>query len=89
MFQRELYHRNKARFPLIVNYGSYRWDDRWDDYYIDDGSDDSVYHNDDYTFVYTPVDTKYIRPTNGGYGGRRGRSIAEIRFNRCPPVVEG
>mmetsp|Transcript_13397 Transcript_13397/g.28150 ORF Transcript_13397/g.28150 Transcript_13397/m.28150 type:complete len:526 (-) Transcript_13397:370-1947(-) len=43
----------------------------------------------DYTFEYKPVDSKFIQITNGGYGGKRGRPFADIRFNKCPPIIDG
>ncbi|VEU44057.1 unnamed protein product [Pseudo-nitzschia multistriata] len=47
------------------------------------------WHNDDYTFEYKPVASEFIKVTNGGYGGKSGRSLSELRFNKVPPVIEG
>ncbi|KAG7370515.1 hypothetical protein IV203_019085 [Nitzschia inconspicua] len=72
----------------------------YDDFYHndDDGTDDG-YHDDDYptddnhdddVFVFQPVpEAQIISTPNGGYGGQRGRSLSEIRFNKCPPVIDG
>jgi hypothetical protein len=70
--------------------------DGYDDDYYDDDQYWSPNHgghyfnkDDDYTYSYTPVDNEYITPTKGGYGGRQGRSLSEIRFNKVPPIVDG
>eukprot|EP00536_Pseudo-nitzschia_multiseries_P018295 jgi/Psemu1/54964/gm1.54964_g len=54
-----------------------------------DNDNDNNNDDDDYTFVYTPVHSEYIQPTNGGYGGKRGRAVSDIRFNKCPPIIDG
>lgn len=66
-----------------------------DDYYYDDENwHDDYYHtapvDDDYVYHYEAVpDASIIHTPNGGYGGRRGRSLSQIRFNKCPPVIDG
>lgn len=65
-----------------------------DDYYYDDKNwYDDYYHtatDDDYVYKYEAVpDANIIHTPNGGYGGRRGRSLSQIRFNKCPPVIDG
>jgi hypothetical protein len=67
-----------------------------DDYHLDDQYwNDDYYQNepdndDDYVYSYEPVpEASIINAPNGGYGGRRGRSLSQIRFNKCPPVIPG
>lgn len=72
----------------------YHYDDQYwhDDYYhTDDDKYWSAPHNDDdYVYKYESVPEAYIINTpNGGYGGRRGRSLEQVRFNKCPPVIDG
>jgi hypothetical protein len=65
----------------------YNVDDQYwhDDYYQNAPNDD-----DDYVYSYEPVpEASIIKTPNGGYGGRRGRSLCQIRFNKCPPVIPG
>ena len=77
--------------PLVI----VRLDGYDDDLYDDDQywspNHGGHYFNkdDDYTYSYTPVDTTKITPTKGGYGGRQGRSLSEIRFNKIPPIIDG
>jgi hypothetical protein len=69
--------------------------DHYDDQYSNDDyshTDDDATPQDDDDFVYSyqPVpEASIINTPNGGYGGRRGRSLAQIRFNKCPPVIDG
>jgi hypothetical protein len=44
------------------------------------------------TIMYTviePVPEASIIQTPYGYGGRRGWSLSQIRFNKCPPAIPG
>lgn len=40
-------------------------------------------------WIYTPVDPDKIVPITGGAGGRSGRTLSEVRFNKAPPVLDG
>ena len=89
--------RGNTNLPLriIVITNNDDGDDDWwgDDWYTSAPGPNHGGHfyaeEEDYIFVYKPVDTQYITPTKGGYGGRQGRALADIRFNKCPPIIEG
>ena len=51
----------------------------------DEEEDSSYYH---YHFQYKPIRPELFVNVTGGVGDRHDRSIDEIRFNKCPPVME-
>jgi len=51
-------------------------------------TDQHYFSDDTYSYEYKPVKGEYITPTKGGYGGRQGRPLSDIRFNKCPPIIE-
>jgi hypothetical protein len=94
----DLYHNDEGKGQ--VNDDGYHGDDQaiqsQDDYHYDDQYWNDDYYksgpieDDDYVYSYEPVpDASIINTSNGGYGGRRGRSLSQIRFNKCPPVMPG
>lgn len=101
--QQRGYHRGSVRVtPVSVQYVGrlhpqrvYRYypgDDDWyhgDDGYDDDGgTDDKGYEDDDYEYVYRPVPAEKVVAIEGGMGKRSSRTMADIRFNKCPPITE-
>ena len=54
------------------------------DYYGEDDAPEGF----DFDFVFTPVLPECIVPAVHGMGGRSGRSLEELRFNKVPPVKD-